>query len=59
MDIRGCTDDSTRTFVILWISKRLCARTVRLGLAYHIPREISAAVFNVKIKFERVSALSA
>jgi len=31
-DIRGCTDNSTRTSVILRISKRMAARTVRPGI---------------------------
>ena len=33
MDIRGCTDNSTRTSVILRISKRISARTIRPGSA--------------------------
>jgi len=31
IDIRDCTDDSTRTSVIFRISKRISARTVRPG----------------------------
>jgi len=30
-DIRGCTDNSTRTSVMLRVSKRISARTVRPG----------------------------
>jgi len=30
-DIRGCTDNSTRTSVMFRISKRISARTVRPG----------------------------
>jgi len=32
MDIRGCTDNSTQTSVILQISKRISARTVQPGM---------------------------
>ena len=31
MDIRGCTDNSTRISIILRMSKRISARTVRPG----------------------------
>jgi len=35
-DIRGCTDNSTRTSVMLRISKRISARTVRPGTSPYI-----------------------
>jgi len=31
IDIHGCTDNSTRTSITLWISKRISARTVQPG----------------------------